>query len=330
MMQMSRRNGFRLLAGAAAALAFAAGPAAAQEWPTRPVKIVIAVGPGSTGDLIARTLAPKLEAVWKQPVIVENRPGAGGIVGTEHVVNATDGHTLLFASTSSMLPKFTAKALRFDPYADLVPVYKFIEYQHILTTNAETAKKAKTLREFVALSKTAPVFFAGIGPTSVYNGTLAVVNKSMGVKYSTVDFNSVSAMNLALMRNDAQFAINTPSAVLSQIEAGQLAAYAVIGTERYAKLPNVPTLAQAGVGFNGYIPMIWGGFMAPKNMPAGSVERIARDVLAIASDPSTTDPLEARFSGKVQKSSPAQFAKENIEEGNVWKELFQSMNFKPE
>ncbi|SPA48367.1 conserved exported protein of unknown function [Cupriavidus taiwanensis] len=329
-----RRRWLRL-AGAVGLAACAAlslpRPAAAAEWPTRPVRIVIAVAAGSTGDILARSLAQRLEGIWKQPVIVENKPGAGGVIGTEYVVNATDGHTLLLGTQSSILPKFTTKNLKFDPMTDLVPVYKVINYQLVVAVNAETAAKAQTLRELVELSKVSPngLFFAGTGQTSVFNLTMALLNKSLGMKYTPLDFNSVGTMNLAAMRNDAQFLVNTPSSMKSQIDSGKLKPLAAISAERYASFPELPTLAEA-VGYKGYLPLLWAGIFVPKGTPAAVVDRIAHDFSTLEADKAFRGSIESKLSGRMVASSPSAFAKQVAEEANVWKNLFAEMNYKPE
>lgn len=330
----SRRRWLRLtgaacLAGSAALLL--PKPAAAEQWPTKPVKIVIAVAAGSTGDIMARTLAQRLEGVWKQPVIVENRPGAGGVIGTEYVVNATDGHTILLGTQSSILPKFTTKNLKFDPMVDLVPVYKVINYQLVIAVNAETAPKAKTLRDLIELSKGNPngLFFAGTGQTSIFNLTMGLLNKSLGMKYTPLDFNSISSMNLAAMRNDAQFLVNTPSSMKTQMDVGRLKPLAAISTERYANLPDVPTLSEA-VGYKGYLPLLWAGIFVPKATPAAVVDQIARDMRTLGEDKQLKSIVESRLTGTMVASSPSAFAKQLAEEVGVWKSLLSEMNYKPE
>ncbi len=203
------------------------------------------------------------------------------MIGTEYVVNATDGHTLLLGTQSSILPKFTTKNLKFDPTTDLVPVYKVINYQLVVAANDDTAGKAKTMRGLVDLSRRGSdgLFFAGTGRTSIFNLTMALLNKSLGMKYAPIDFNSVTAMNMAVMRDDAQFLVNTPSSMKSQMEAGKLRPMAAISAERYADLPSVPTLSEA-VGYKGYLPLLWAGMFVPKSTPPAVVDRIARDLRA--------------------------------------------------
>lgn len=325
MFNLTRRHCLRAAAAACASLALAQPAAAQDTWPSRTVRIVIAGAAGSSGDLLARLLAPRLSALWKQPVIVENKAGAGGIIGTEYVVTSNDGHTLLLASSSSYLPKLTHRNLRYDPFTDLQPVYKVIAYQYAIMTNAETANRARNLRDFVALSKSSPLFFAGMGPTAIFNISMGILNRELGVQYTAVDFNAVAAMNLSLLRNDAQFLLNTPSSLMSQIEAGQVVPLAVLSSERYPNMPNVPTIQEA-VSYQGYIPQIWAGMVAPKSMPKAVVDRVARDLASILSDAEARKQIESRISGSLLRSSPAQFAKEINEEVAAWKEL----NLKPE
>lgn len=322
-----------LRAGAAGLAALLlAGNALAQDWPKQPVKIVLAIAPGSSGDTLARMLAPHLQEMWKQPVVIENRPGAGGIVGTGAVANATDGHTLLFGTQSSILPKYTQKSLSFDPLVDLVPVYKFINYEAILATNAETARQAKTLAELVALSKAngQGIFLAGSGPTSIFNISVGILNQQLGIKYTAVNFNNIGAMNIALMRDDAQLVMNAPSSIRAHIDSGAIVPLAAISAERYASLPKVPTLKEA-TGYRGYLPQLWHGFFVPRGTPAAVVERISRDVRTLANNAELRSQIEAKLSGSVVKAStPAGYAKEIQEETTVWKDLFKAINFQPE
>src|SRR5690606_5233217 len=122
-------------------------------------------------DSVARTLAPRLQEIWKQPVVVENKAGAGGIIGSEYTLAARDGHTLLMASPSMLLAKYATPNLRFDPVTDMIPVYRLFNAPLVFVTNARTAERAKTMAEMVALSKSTPkgVFFAAAGKAAIMN-----------------------------------------------------------------------------------------------------------------------------------------------------------------
>jgi len=333
-MQQTHLNRRRWLCQGAALSALAALaslPAFAQEWPTKPVRIVLAIGAGSSGDTLARLMAPKLEARWKQPVIVENKPGAGGVVGTEYVVRATDGHTLLLGSQSSILPKYTQKALRFDPLTDLIPVRKVLDYQLVIATNAQTAKQAKTLKDLIALSKSNGhgVFLAGLGPTSVFNLTYAIMNEQLGMRYTAVNFNNVNDANLALLRGDAQFIVNNPASLRPYFGNGAIVPLAAISTQRYADLPNVPTLQEAA-GYKGYLPQLWAGFFLPKGTPDAVVRRVNADVQAVFADETFRKEVEDKLTASVVVSSPSSFAKDIREETTIWQNLFKTLNIHPE
>jgi len=296
------------------------------------VKLVVAIGPGSSSDTLMRLIAPRLETIWKQPVIVENKPGAGGIVGTEYVLGQKDNHTFLYASQSSYLPKFTRKDLRYDPFVDLMPIYKAIEYQIVVVSNGETVKQAKTFLDIVKLSKATDkgLFFSGVGQAAIFNITMALVNRPFGMKYSEVNFNSVPAMNTAVLRNDAQLLVNTPSSVRAHFDSGALVPVLAVGKERYPELPNVPALAELPGFGKSYLPVVWNGMVAPKGTPQHIIDRVARDLRFVLNTPDVKKQIENQLSGRVQDSSPAKFAKELRDEATVWKELFATMNIKPE
>lgn len=327
---MNRRHVLGAL-GAGALAGLLPASAAASDWPTRPVRIVIAVGAGSSGDILARTVAPRLETIWKQPVIVENKPGASGVLGTEYAIGAKDGHTLLLASQSSYLPKFTQANLRYDPLTDLVPIYRMINYEMVVATNGETAKKAKSFEEIVALGKSSDkgLFFGGLGPSSVFNVTMALVNRPFGMKYTPVDFSNVGAMNIAVIRNDAQLMVNTPSSIRAHFESGALVPVLAVNKQRYANLPNVPALGELP-GFKGDVPVVWAGMVAPKGTPQSVIDRVAKDLNFVLHDPDMRKSIEAKLTGEVQDSSPAAFAKQIRDEAQAWKVLFASMNYKPQ
>ncbi|MFT3721685.1 Bug family tripartite tricarboxylate transporter substrate binding protein [Pseudorhodoferax sp.] len=319
-----------LAACAMGSLAWSGG-AQAQDWPSKPVRIVLAIGPGSSGDTLARLMAPKLEQRWKQPVIVENKPGAGGVVGTEYVVRATDGHTLLLATQSSILPKYTQKGLRFDPLTDIVPVRRVLDYQFIIATNAETAKQAKTLKDLIALSKKGSqgIFLSGLGPTSVFNLSYAILNQQLGARYTAVNFNNVNDANLAVMRGDAQFIVNNPASIRPYFANGAMVPLAAISNHRYASLPDVPTVKEA-TGYSGYLPQLWTGFFVPKGTPEAVVGRINADVQAIFEDEAFRKEVETKLTASVATSSPAAFAKDIRDETTVWQDLFKTLNIQPE
>jgi tripartite-type tricarboxylate transporter receptor subunit TctC len=334
MYQIAKRSA--LLAALAAlslplSLGFSGKAFAQQDWPTKPVRIVLAIGPGSSGDTLARLIAPKLQQRWNQPVIVENKPGASGVVGTEFVARATDGHTLLLGTQSSILPKYTQKGVRFDPLTDLVPVRKVLTYQFVIATNSETFKQAKTLKDLISLSKKdgKGLFLSGLGPAAIFNLSFAIVNQQLGMQYSAVNHSNVNDANLSLIRNDAQFIANNTASIRPYFANGAIVPLATISTHRYVDLPDVPTLQEA-VGYNGYLPQLWVGFFMPHGAPDALVQRINADVQAVFEDDAFRKEVETKLTAAVVSSSPASFAKEIREETALWVDLFKKLNIKPE
>jgi tripartite-type tricarboxylate transporter receptor subunit TctC len=325
----SRRN--FLLGAAAASLAAHSSFAQAPAWPTRPVKIVVGTGPGSGTDMIARLLAPRLAEIWKQPVVVENKAGAGGIIGSEYTLAANDGHTLLMASPSMLLAKYTTRNLRFDPLTDLIPVYRVFNTPVVFVTNTKTAQRAKTMAELVALSKTMPkgIFFGGAGPASFFTVSMGALAKPMGLRYTTVDYSGMGPLTIGLIRDDTQLALSGHLSVKGQIDAKQLHALAVVDSKRLAGLPDVPTLGEA-VGYKGFLPLSWGGIFVPKGTPAAVIDVIARAFGTLYGDEPARKSAEALLSGTLLQSSPAQFAKEYAEEAAGWKNTIAMLGIVPE
>lgn len=309
-----------------------AGPAHSQDdaFPNKPVRLIVPFAAGSSSDQWARVLAPLLEAKWKQPVIVENKPGASGTIASEYVARApADGHTLLVGSQSTAMAKLTSSTIKFDPQVDLAPVYKFISYKMVFATNAQTRSNAKTLRDLVTRSAAAGgVFFGGLGSSSVFNVTNAMVSRELGIKYADIDFAGPPQMMLALLRNDVQYVLNTPTAVQAQMKTGAIVPIGVLSEQRYSDMPDVPTVREAG--YKGYLPQIWNGLFTSRATPLAVRERIAQDVLDIATSPEGKQRFESRFSGFLLKSSPQRFEQELIDETRLWREFFASIHFKPE
>ncbi|MFT3721106.1 tripartite tricarboxylate transporter substrate binding protein [Pseudorhodoferax sp.] len=329
---MRRRWLRTVLAAGAAASGLAAGGVQAQpqDWPTRPVRLILGFAAGSSGDLLARMIAPRLEALWKQPVIVENKPGAGSVIATEYVAFSNDNHVFLVGSLSSLLPKYTTRNLRYDPVTDLVPVYRLIDYEFVIVTNAKTAERAGTLQEMKRLGQsTQGVFFAGTGPASIFNLSMAVVNRSLGIRYATIDHNNVPAMTMAVLRNDAQLMVNAPGAIRQYFDSGELRPLAVFGRERYPSMPDVPTVYEAGYKGD-FLPLSWHSLFAPKAMPAAIVERVGSDLRTVLSDAELRKSIETRLTGTVPASSPAQFRKEYLEDAKAWQAAFIALDYKPE
>jgi tripartite-type tricarboxylate transporter receptor subunit TctC len=266
---------FRTVA-AALAVSLVPGLAAAQAWPTKPVKIVVPFAAGGATDVVARLLAQKLGEAWGQSVVVENRAGAGGNIGAEVVAkSAPDGYMLLMTSGSIVTANpHIYKSMPFDAAKDLVPVTNVATGPQVIVVNPGVP--AKDLRELIALAKSSPgrVNFgsAGVGTQT----HLAAENfvYSAGIDMTHVPYKGESAAMTDLMGGQIQLATPNLGAAIGFIKDGKLRALAVTSRERSPQLPDVPAASEVLPGFEN---AGWFGLMAPAGTPGDVIEKIYRD-----------------------------------------------------
>ena len=292
---------------AAAALALASGAAQAQNWPTKPIKFVVAYPAGGGADFIARLFSERMSKVLDQPVVVENRPGAGGTLGALSVVRADpDGYTLLIAAISEIsIAPATYKALPYDPEKDLVPVIQLARWPQILVASPSFAPN--TLSELIAYVKANP---GKVSYSSFGNNTLNHVNGerfkvATGTDALHVPYRGSGPALTDLMGGQIQYTFDAPSVTLNLINSGKIKAIAVAATERLPNAGNIPTFAEAGLPF---IVSSWIGMMAPPNTPQGIVDKLNKTALEVMSLPETRAAFE-KSSLLLGGGSPADFAK---------------------
>jgi len=270
------------LALAAAGIAALASAASAQglEGDTRPVTLVVAVAPGGGMDVIARASAAKLSERLKQPWVVENRPGAGGIVGADSVAKAApDGHTMLMLENSSVLHKWLHRTVPFDVVADFAPVAQIGTTALLLFANA--ALPIANLKDLIAYAKANPGKLAvgtpGIG--TPHQLAALMLNAAAGIDITHVPYKGTAPALNDLLSGQIPLIWATPSVVIPYVEAGKVRPLAVGSPERIAVLPNVPTVAESGMpGFN---VGIWFGIAAPAKTPREIVARVSRAIAEI-------------------------------------------------
>ena len=300
----------------ALALAVAPGFAAAQAWPTKPVKIVVPFVAGGATDVVARLLAQKLTDAWGQSVVVENRAGAGGNIGADVVAKSPpDGYTLLMTSGSIVTANpYIYKSMPFDPAKDLVPITNVASGPQVIVVNADVP--AKDLRELIAMAKASPGKInygsAGVGTQT----HLAFENflYSAGVDMTHVPYKGEAAVITDLMGGQIQTATPNLGAAIGFIKDGKLRALAVTSRERSAQLPDVPSASEVIPGFEN---AGWFGLMAPAGTPRDVIEKIYRDSAKVLH----SDEFRAKLAqqGMVPVgNSPADFGAAIREESARW------------
>ena len=255
-------------AAAIAAALFAAAPAQAQQdWPNRTVKIVVAFTAGGTTDILARMIGQRFADKFKQPFIVENKPGGAGNIGTEFVIRApADGYTIMANSVgpAAVNPSLFAGKINFNAVTDLDPIGQIADVPNVLVVHPST--NIKTMAEFLKYAKANPdnlnYASTGIGTSSHLSGFL--LSSKAGLKAEHIPYKGAEALK-DLLAGRVQFMFATIPSVIQHIKAGKLTAIAVSSRNRSRSMPEVPTVAESG--FPGFEAGSWFGFFAPKNTP---------------------------------------------------------------
>ena len=305
--QVSRvRPWLRALAGGVALAS--ASSAAAQSWPQRPVRMVVPQGAGSSNDTISRVLALRMADLLGQQIVVDNRPGAGGIVGMEIAARAVpDGYTLLGTATATqVIAPLLQKKLSFDPFIDLVPVSLFAITQNAMVVHPSLA--AKTPKDLIGLLKAAPgrlnMASAGAGSQSHLAGVQFLLASATDAVH--VPYKGGGASVTATVTNEAQFTLTPLAATLPFIRSGQLRALATAGTKRSTQLPDLPTMAESALP--GFQSTGWVGLMVPRGTPRPITDRLHATVVVAMKQPETQE-LMVRAGADPASSTPAEFAR---------------------
>jgi len=299
MVRIARRS---ILIGSIAA---AAAPAMGQAWPAKPVRIVVPFGPGGPADVYARQIGNELGEVLKQQFVIENKPGAGAVVGTDIVAKAPpDGYTLLMMSNTHTTNETLLATRPYSLMKDLTAVAPVNSSDLVIVVNPEV--KAKTLQEFIALAKAEPgkLNYASSGPGTPYHMAGELFKAMSGTDILHVPHkNSADARN-AVIGGHVQMMIDAVTAMKGHIDAGQVRALATTGDKRSAVLPNVPTASEAGVP--GYQATIWLGIMAPAGTPKDIVERLNAEIAKVIAKPAIREAW-AKQGAEPMTMTPAQF-----------------------
>lgn len=293
--------------------------AAAQTFPSKPVRIVVPFGAGGVADLTARTVAQKLGESLGQPVVIENKPGAGGVVAGDTVAKAEpDGHTLLLMSNGTAVSAGLFKSLPFDTVRDFAPVSTLGFFDIAIVTPADS--KFKTLGELLAFAKANPgklnVGTINIGSTQ--NLTAELFKTSAGADMQIVPFNGTPAVITALRGGQIDAAVEILGPVLPQIKANALRALAVTGEKRAAVLPDVLTAKESGLPT--FVASSWNALAAPAKTPKDVIARLNREIAAAVNSPDVKKKLQD-LNVEARSSSPEQAAALLASETKRWGEV---------
>ncbi len=319
---MKNERFMRALTAACAMLA--ATGAAAQAYPTQPVKIILGYAAGGVADITARVLGQKLSQQLGQQVIIDNRPSAGQIVASEAVMKSEpDGHTLLWLNSGHAVSVSLFKSLPYDPMKDFAPISTVGAFGMVLAV--DPSSPYKTLKEFIAAAKASPGRL-NVGTTSP-GGTqfiAADLFRSMaGIDFQIVPYKATPAIIQSVKGKDLQAMVEILAPMLPQIKSGNLRALAVTFDHRFPGLPDVPTVAESGVA--GYEASAWNALAAPARTPKAVIDRLNREVRAAVAAPDLKQRLQ-ELGVDTRPSTPEELRAHLVSEMAKWKIVIERAN----
>jgi len=286
--------------------ALCAAPATAQEYPTRPIHIIVPFPAGGPSDVLARLIGDKMSADFGQAVVVENRPGANTVIGAEAAAKAApDGHTLLMAIDSTLvMNQYLYKSLPYDPLADFVPISLVARTIGLLVVNAQS--DVTSVKDLIAKAKAAP------GKLNYGAGTIStklqgyLFNDAASVDTMLVSYNGSAEVAHGILTKSVDFVFDGPSAELPLIQSGDLRAIAKLDGRPFPALPNLPTLDAAG-GLQLGDMTVWLGLVAPRGTPAPIIDKLQGETAKILNDPGVKARADA-VGLYPASSTPAEFS----------------------
>jgi tripartite-type tricarboxylate transporter receptor subunit TctC len=308
------------------ALAVAGGLAAAQTWPTKTVRVMVGASPGGGTDIIARMLAEKYQAAFGQPFIVENRPGASNTIAADLTAKAPpDGQTILVATNTAQSIAPHLLKLGYDPLKDLAPVALIVVVPNVLVVNTDVP--AKNVKELVALIKANPEKYSygssGTGSTQHLAGEAFA--HELGLKMTHIPYKGSSQALADLVGGQIQMSFDTTSSSMGHIKSGKVRPLAVMSPARSRELPDVPTLAEAGI--KGVEMSTWYGLFTTGGTPPAVIDRLAAETAKVLKMPDVQKRLEG-LGGEPGNMTPAQLAAMNKAESDRFGKLIRAANIR--
>lgn len=316
-MTTTRRTILAATAGASATLGFGGEAGAQASWPARPVRLIVPFPPGGSNDVLARALAERLSPRLGQPVVIENRGGAGGAIGADAVAkSAPDGYTLMFIS-SSLTTNAATQPLPYNPATDFTAVAHVASAPMIVAVGADF--EAQTLQDLLRTARAQPnrLRFGGAGPgdTSFFAGEL--LKQAADIEMEAVSYRGIVDAQTDVAAGRIELVVTTLASARSLIDAGRMRVLAVAAEQRHPALPNVPTAREAGLD---YATGVWFGLFGPAGMPAPVVARLNREVNEILRDASYQEFL-ARVGATAAPQTPDEFQAKLRSEVQRWTDI---------
>jgi len=301
------------------ASAFAQGTQPAQSWPTRPVRLVVPFAAGGPADVLARFVGVKLSAELGQPVVIDNKSGAGGTLGASDVAKSTDGHSILFSSTGALvIVPAISKNLSYNPDRDLVAVGQVVITPSVFVVSARSP--VKTLAELIAAARASPgkLNFASAGAGTTTQLGVELLKREAGVFMTHIPYRGAAPAITDVIGGSAELFAGDVPAVISFINGGQLRPLAVAAATRSPALPNVPTTAESGL--KGVLSGTWYGVMAPARTPPEVVTKINAALNRVLARPETLAFFKEQ-GADAAGNSPQEFAAFIRTESRKWGDL---------
>ena len=302
------------------AVGLATGAARAEDYPTHPIRLVVPYAAGGGADSVARIVAKRVGETIGQPIVIENRGGAGSIIGAELVKKSSpDGYTLLLGQSGPIsINPAVYRDLPYDPLKDFAPVTMTTAYPYIMVVSP--ALGVKTLQEFVALakSKTDQLNYGTTGVGAANHLVTELFDRKAGIRMTHIPYRGTALAVTDLIAGQVQVVFADPISALPHIKAGTLLALAVTSKERSPVASDVPTIAESG--YPGFDAIAWHGILAPANTPTAIINRLNAEIVAALKDPETKGLLEKQAMQTVGNSPQAfaDFIKQDIA---IWKEV---------
>jgi tripartite-type tricarboxylate transporter receptor subunit TctC len=315
-----------------AAMAFAAlpsAPAVAQDnWPSRPIRVMVGFGAGGGTDVATRIIAEPLGEALGQRMVVENKPGAGGTIAGDLIAKGTkDGYNALMISAGHTVAAAMVESQAYDPVKDFAPVGIVGHSAFVVLVHKDFP--ASDLQGLIALAKKDPgkLNYGTVGVGSTQHLTAELLRQRAGIEAQAVSFRTTGDLVTALLRKDIAYAVDLAHAVRGQVASGDLRILAVATPKRWLSIPNVPTIAESGIA--GFDVLGWYGLVYPAGVPAPVVDKTSKALNQVLSSESVRKQLENIGALAVQ-SSPQEFGKMIAEEVARWREVSKAAGIEPQ